>query len=85
MKTSKEITKLTKEILDQYSSFELQGHISLTYLYHMLGELCNMEDSPKAHRYIGFIHGVMVDNDLCTIDDLRDICRPQDKTNEEFS
>lgn len=81
MKTSKEITKLTKELLDQYSNFkfELLGDVSLTYLYHMLGELHDMEDSPKAHRYIGFIHGVMVDNNLCTIDDLRDICRPKSK------
>jgi hypothetical protein len=73
MKTDKEILRYTggkvRELAEQLDE-EVSDH-----LYYMLNNIVGMEDTRKANRWLGFIHGTLVALTDCTIDELRDSIR----------
>ena len=78
------IMNLHEDIIDRYQRLlasllkSLDKGVPKTddeHLYWMLEEINTLEDSHKAHRWIGYVQGVMVMKGYISVDEERDFTR----------
>lgn len=61
------------EFKDQLETDELE------HLIDMTTQIPGMKDTRKINRWLGFIHGQLVAYTSCTVEELKDICREENK------
>lgn len=51
--------------------------ITSAYIQYMFDKMKEFDDENKLNRWVGFIQGVMVGEDVIKIEELRDMCREE--------
>lgn len=59
--------------LENKRGHQPSDEITTDHLYWMIDSVEKMDDESKMNRWIGFIHGVLVAFNICTIDELRKV------------
>jgi hypothetical protein len=76
------MSKTTLEIINLTYGYYTKNRncmppITSAYIQYMFDKMKEFDDENKLNRWVGFIQGVMVGEDVIKIEELRDMCREE--------